>query len=76
MARCPKIPMQEPQEFTRGEIGIQVDLHFNSDSVTSGDLSESLSVSTGRVATALKGLEKKDSLFAEQIYPINEGSMY
>ena len=59
MARCPKIPMQEPQEFTRGEIGILVYLHFNSDSVTSGDLSESLSVSTGRVATALKGLEKK-----------------
>ena len=59
MAKCPKIPMQEPQEFTRGEIGILVYLHFNSDSVTSGDLSESLSVSTGRVATALKGLEKK-----------------
>jgi len=59
MARCPKIPMQEPREFTRGEIGILVYLHFNSDSVTSGDLSESLSVSTGRVATALKGLEKK-----------------
>ncbi|MFJ8261981.1 MarR family winged helix-turn-helix transcriptional regulator [Rummeliibacillus sp. NPDC094406] len=59
MARCPKIPMQEPQEFTRGEMGILVYLQFKSDGVTSGDLSESLSVSTGRVATALKGLEKK-----------------
>ena len=60
MAKCPRIPMQEPQEFTRGEIGILVYLHFKGDSVTSGDLSESLSVSTGRVATALKSLEKKE----------------
>jgi MarR family transcriptional regulator, organic hydroperoxide resistance regulator len=59
MARCQKIPMEEPREFTRGEMGILVFLNFNKDGVTSGDLSEGLSVSTGRIATALKSLEKK-----------------
>ncbi|WP_428910908.1 MarR family winged helix-turn-helix transcriptional regulator [Niallia sp. Krafla_26] len=60
MARCPKIPMEEPREFTRGEMGILVFLSFNKDGITSGDLSDGLSVSTGRIATALKSLEKKE----------------
>lgn len=49
----------DPQEFSRGEMGILVYLTFKKDGVTSGQLSEALFVSTGRIATALKGLEKR-----------------
>ncbi|MDP4096272.1 winged helix DNA-binding protein [Paenibacillus sp. P96] len=47
------------QHFSRGEMGILICLNFNKTGVTSGELSEYLSVSTGRIATALKSLEKK-----------------
>ncbi|PGD38362.1 MarR family winged helix-turn-helix transcriptional regulator [Bacillus wiedmannii] len=50
----------DTQEFSRGEMGILVYLTFKKDGVTSGQLSEALYVSTGRIATALKGLEKKN----------------
>ena len=38
IARHKKIPMEEPREFTRGEMGILVYLHFNKEGITSGDL--------------------------------------
>lgn len=59
MAKSPKPPMEEPRNFSRGEIGILIYLNFIKDGVSSGELSEYLTVSTGRVATALKSLEKK-----------------
>src|SRR4051812_32572084 len=59
IAKAPKVPLEEPRDFTKGEMGILVYLHFIKNDITSGDLSEGLSVSTGRVATALKRLEKK-----------------
>jgi MarR family transcriptional regulator, organic hydroperoxide resistance regulator len=49
----------DPQELSRGEMGILLYLTFKKDGVTSGQLSEALFVSTGRIATALKSLEKK-----------------
>ena len=49
----------DPKEFSKGEMGILIYLAFKKDGVTSGQLSEALQVSTGRVATALKTLEKK-----------------
>lgn len=49
----------DPKDFSRGEMGILVHLTFVKNGVTSGQLSEALFVSTGRVATALKNLEKK-----------------
>ncbi|KEO76062.1 MarR family transcriptional regulator [Paenibacillus polymyxa] len=54
-----KPALEERGHFSRGEMGILICLNFNKDGVTSGHLSEYLSVSTGRVATALKSLEKK-----------------
>ena len=59
MAKSPKPSLDEPRNFTRGEIGILIYLHFVRDGASAGELSEYLSVSTGRIATALKGLEKK-----------------
>ena len=49
----------DPKEYSRGEMGILIYLTFQNDGVTSGQLSEALHVSTGRVASALKSLEKK-----------------
>lgn len=49
----------DPKDFSRGELGILIYLNFKQDGVTSGELSEALRVSTGRVASALKVLEKK-----------------
>lgn len=49
----------DPKEYSRGEMGILIYLTFHTDGVTSGQLSESLHVSTGRIASALKSLEKK-----------------
>ena len=49
----------DPKEYSKGEMGILIYLTFQNDGVTSGQLSEALQVSTGRVASALKSLEKK-----------------
>ena len=49
----------DPKEYSKGEMGILIYLTFQKDGVTSGQLSEALQVSTGRVASALKSLEKK-----------------
>lgn len=53
-----KPALEEGGHFSRGEMGILIALS-QQDGVTSGYLSEFLSVSTGRIATALKSLEKK-----------------
>ncbi|MFB5760104.1 MarR family winged helix-turn-helix transcriptional regulator [Paenibacillus medicaginis] len=59
-AQARKPPLDDRgQPFSRGEMGILIHLNFHKDGATSGQLSEFLSVSTGRVATALKSLEKK-----------------
>lgn len=52
-------PMEEPGQLTRGEMGILMYLHHQQDGVLSGELSRVLNLSTGRVATALKSLERK-----------------
>ncbi|PWV99459.1 DNA-binding MarR family transcriptional regulator [Paenibacillus cellulosilyticus] len=54
-------PMEppDPKDYSRGEVGILIHLAFRKDGVTSGLLSEALHVSTGRIASALKTLEKK-----------------
>ena len=49
----------DPKDYSKGEMGILIYLTFQNDGVTSGQLSEALHVSTGRVASALKSLEKK-----------------
>jgi len=66
MAKCSKASFEEPRNFSRGEIGILIYLHSTKNGVTSGTLSECLSVSTGRIASALKSLEKKE--FIERHY--------
>lgn len=66
MAKCPKASFDEPRNFSRGEVGILIYLHSTKNGVTSGTLSECLTVSTGRIATALKSLEKKG--FIERHY--------
>ena len=50
----------DPKDYPKGELGILIYLTFHNDGVTSGQLSEVLHVSTGRVASALKSLEKKE----------------
>ena len=50
----------DPKDYSKGELGILIYLTFHNDGVTSGQLSEVLHVSTGRVASALKSLEKKE----------------
>ncbi|MDQ0156311.1 MarR family winged helix-turn-helix transcriptional regulator [Robertmurraya andreesenii] len=59
MRKSRRPPMDEPMKYSRGEMGMLHYLHFTKDGVTSGELSESFSISTGRVASALKSLEKK-----------------
>lgn len=54
-----KPPVPEPGQLTRGEMGILMFLHHHQNGISSGELSQALDLSTGRIATALKGLEKK-----------------
>ena len=59
----PRFAKREP-EHAHGEFGILFFLHFNKikngvESFSSGDLSKALELSTGRMAIALNGLEKK-----------------
>lgn len=46
-------------EFTRGEVGVLGYLAFDKNSVTAGELSEKLNVSTARIASILNSLENK-----------------
>lgn len=48
-----------PMEFSRGEMGILIYLIHQNDGVSAGDLSAYLRLTTGRIAAALKTLEKK-----------------
>ncbi|WP_042357430.1 MarR family winged helix-turn-helix transcriptional regulator [Bacillus rubiinfantis] len=59
VTKTKKPPFAEPMKYSQGEMGILHFLHFTKDGVTSGELSEYFSVSTGRIASALKSLEKK-----------------
>lgn len=55
-----KTPLhQTPRDVSHGAIGILVTLLRAGDGLSSGELSKALQISTGRVATALKSLEKK-----------------
>lgn len=51
--------LDEPMKYSRGEMGILHYLHLTKEGVSSGELSETFYISTGRVASALKSLEKK-----------------
>lgn len=60
LVKSSNAPFQkEPRDFSMGEMGILVYLNFICDGVSSGELSDRLEVSTGRVAAALNTLEKK-----------------
>jgi DNA-binding MarR family transcriptional regulator len=48
-----------PQETSHGEMGILIYLLAHHDGASAGDLSKWMRITTGRVATALKSLEKK-----------------
>lgn len=52
----------EPGKYSRGKIGILIYLQDIQDGVTPGELSRHFSVSTGRIAAALKRLEKEGLL--------------
>lgn len=65
----------DPKDFSRGEMGILIYLNFKQDGVTSGQLSEALHVSTGRVASALKSLEKKQ-LIVRRTYAEDKRRVY
>ncbi len=58
--RSSKSPFQKTQrDVSQGEIAILVYLNLVCDGITSGDISKFLKITTGRVATALNSLEKK-----------------
>jgi len=53
------VPPPNLVEFTQGEVGILVYLVAGKKNVSAGELSDALKLTTGRIATALKTLEKK-----------------
>lgn len=63
MAQTSKLPFQQmPHDYSKGEMGILVYLTRLEEGVTSGELSDGLNISTGRVASALNNLEKKNMI--------------
>ncbi len=54
-----KMPMDQRSQMSIGERGILTYLRFVRDGVLAGELSRELGVTTGRIAVALKNLEKK-----------------
>jgi DNA-binding MarR family transcriptional regulator len=60
IAKHAKSPFhQVPRDASHGEIGILACLARTGDGLSSGELGRLLQITTGRVATALKSLEKK-----------------
>ncbi|REK56586.1 MAG: MarR family transcriptional regulator [Thermobacillus sp.] len=57
-SRRPPFP-EEPRGITHGELGILMYLTHRRDGVSAGELSRWLRITTGRVAAALKSLERK-----------------
>ncbi len=59
-SKAPHPPFRNiPKETSHGEMGILIYLLAHQDGASAGDLSKWLCITTGRVATALKSLEKK-----------------
>ena len=54
-----KMPTEKHSQMSSGERGILSYLHYYQDGVLAGDLSRDMGVTTGRIAVALKSLEKK-----------------
>lgn len=52
-------PLSPPADMSKGETGILTYLSFYRNNVLSGELSKELRLTSGRIATALKSLEKK-----------------
>ena len=58
--RLARLPMDRNfYDMTRGEMGILIYLRFVKDGVSAGALSEFFKISTGRIASILKSLERK-----------------
>lgn len=56
---CKEPPITPPEDMSKGEIGILTYLTFIQNNILSGELSKNLRISSGRIAIALKSLEKK-----------------
>lgn len=54
-----KSPFSTPEDISRGEVGIMIFLTTERNNVLAGDLAQELSLSSGRIAIALKSLESK-----------------
>lgn len=55
-----KPPFTPPEDVSRGEVGILIFLTQEKNNVLAGELSKQLNLSSGRIAIALKNLEKKE----------------
>lgn len=56
---CKEPPFAPPEDMSKGETGILTYLSFVRNNVLSGELSKMLNLTSGRIASALKSLEKK-----------------
>lgn len=52
-------PFSPPEDMSKGETGILTYLTFIRNNVLSGELTKALKLTSGRIASALKSLEKK-----------------
>lgn len=52
-------PFTPPEDMSKGEVGILTYLSFVKNGILPGELSKELKLTSGRIAIALKGLEKK-----------------
>ncbi len=60
-------PFEPPKNITMGESGILSYLTFAHNNVLVGELVDRLGLSSGRVAIALKGLDKKGDIVRQQM---------
>jgi DNA-binding MarR family transcriptional regulator len=56
---CKEPPFTPPEDMSKGEVGILTYLTFFHNNILSGELSKGLNITSGRIAIALKSLEKK-----------------
>lgn len=59
-------PFTPPEDMSKGEVGILTYLTFFHSNVLSGELAKGLRLSSGRVAIALKSLERKGLVRREE----------
>lgn len=57
-----RMPLEDITNLSKGEIGVIMTLNFHEDNLLAGEIAKHLKITSGRTASILKSLEKKEMI--------------